>query len=47
MEDIKQGTLGDCYFLTSIATLTEYPNLIYQMFKTKEINSEGYFEIIY
>ena len=46
MEDIKQGTLGDCYFLASTAALTEYPNLIYQMFKTKEINSEGYFEII-
>ena len=46
-EDVIQGTLGDCYFLASVAALTEYPNLIYQMFKTKTINKEGYFEIIF
>ena len=46
-DDINQGILGDCYFLASVAALTEYPNLIYQMFKTKTINKEGYFEIIF
>lgn len=47
MADINQGSLGDCYFLASAAALTEYPKLIYKMFKTKEINKEGYFEIIF
>ena len=47
MADINQGTLGDCYFLASAAALTEFPNLVYKMFKTKGINKEGYFEIIF
>ena len=46
IEDINQGKLGDCYFLATLASLTNYPNLIYKMFKTKKINEEGYFEII-
>ena len=35
LNDINQGSLGDCYFLASIAALTKYPNLIYNMFKTR------------
>jgi len=26
--------------------MTEFPNLIYQVFRTKEANSEGYYEIV-
>ncbi|MCQ2820080.1 MAG: C2 family cysteine protease [archaeon] len=47
IDDVKQGTLGDCYFLSSVGALTEFPYLIYNMFITKEINKEGYFEIIF
>ena len=47
MADIKQGGLGDCYFLASIANLANYPSLIFRMFLTKTINEEGYFEISY
>ena len=46
ISEISQGSLGDCYFLASIASLTQYPKLIYQIFKTKNINNEGYFELI-
>ena len=46
LSEISQGSLGDCYFLASIASLTQYPKLIYQIFKTKNINNEGYFELI-
>jgi hypothetical protein len=46
-DDINQGILGDCYFLASVAALTEYPNLVYQMFRTKTINKEGFFELIF
>ena len=30
--DIKQGQIGDCYFLSSIAALSEYENRIRSMF---------------
>ena len=37
ISEISQGSLGDCYFLASIASLTQYPKLIYQIFKTKKM----------
>lgn len=46
VNDIKQGDLGNCYFLSSLAALTNFPNLIYQIFKTKTVNIYGYYEII-
>ena len=30
--DIKQGQLGDCYFLTSLACLAEYPERVKKLF---------------
>lgn len=44
--DIKQGSLGNCYFLSAIAALTEFPHLIYQIFRTKEVSPNGYYEIV-
>lgn len=38
--DIKQGELGDCYFLSSLAALAERPNLIQRLFSNKEISEE-------
>lgn len=35
-KDIKQGGLGDCYFLCSLAALAERENLITKLFETKE-----------
>ncbi len=31
-QDIKQGYLGDCYFLAGIAALAERPDRIYNLF---------------
>ena len=45
--DVQQGSLGDCYFLSSITALTEYPYLIKEKFRTTEFNQEGYYEIIF
>lgn len=44
--DIKQGNLGNCYFLSAIAAITEFPQLIYQIFRTKSINPNGLYEIV-
>ena len=43
--DIKQGNLGNCYFLSALASLTEFPNLIFKIFKTKEVSQTGLYEI--
>ena len=45
--DVQQGSLGDCYFLSSITALTEYPFLIREKFRTRKFNEEGYYEIVF
>ena len=45
--DIKQGSISNCYFLSSIAALTEFPELIYQKFITKKENEYGYYEMAF
>ena len=45
--DVQQGSLGDCYFLSSITALTEYPYLIREKFRTQTFNEEGYYEMIF
>ena len=30
--DIQQGSLADCYFLSSLAAISEYPNRIKKLF---------------
>ena len=39
--DIKQGYCGDCYFLSSISSLAEYPDRIKEIFITESINEAG------
>jgi hypothetical protein len=39
--DIVQGFCGDCYFLSSISSLAEYPERVEDIFLTKEINEAG------
>ena len=47
MGDVIQGQLGDCYFLSSVANLCKFPSLIMKLFKTKETNKDGFYEIIF
>lgn len=46
INDIKQGGIGNCYFISSLASLSIYPTVIYNLFRTYEINQEGYYEVI-
>ena len=39
--DIKQGQLGDCYFLSSLAALAEIPVRIERIFLQKERHQTG------
>ena len=47
VDDIKQGIIGDCYFLTALGNLCKFPGLILKIFKTKEVNKDGYYEVIF
>ena len=44
--DVTQGMIGDCYFISAVAALTEYPNLIFEKFRTREYNDIGYYEMV-
>lgn len=39
--DIKQGILGDCYFLSSCASIAENPERIKEIFISQNISPEG------
>ena len=39
--DIKQGQLGDCYFLSTLSALAEYPKRISRLFPETEANAQG------
>lgn len=41
--DIKQGALGDCYFLSVLSVLTEKPDRVRRLFETDQVNPEGIF----
>mmetsp|Transcript_19880 Transcript_19880/g.18896 ORF Transcript_19880/g.18896 Transcript_19880/m.18896 type:complete len:116 (+) Transcript_19880:100-447(+) len=43
--DIKQGYCGNCYFLSSISSLAEFPERVKAMFITQEINSAGCYAV--
>ena len=40
-KDIKQGKLGDCYLLSALAAISEYPFIIKRIFETTEESSYG------
>lgn len=43
--DIKQGYLPDCWFLSALSCLAERPALVKRLFITKEYNPEGIYRL--
>ncbi|KAL4483298.1 hypothetical protein ABPG72_007940 [Tetrahymena utriculariae] len=39
--DVKQGMLGDCYFIVCMIVLSQYPNVIKSLFKNQSYNEKG------
>ena len=46
VDDVKQGKIGNCYFLSAIAAMCEFPSLISQIIVTKEINKDSFYKVI-
>ena len=44
-QDIKQGRLGDCWFLSAISALAERPKLVRELFETEECYGEGIYHL--
>lgn len=44
-DDVNQGSVGNCYFLASLSALTEYDQLIVQIFRTLDVQGNGCYEI--
>ena len=43
--NVQQGSLGTCYFLETISTLSNYGQLLYQLFPNENINKNGIYEV--
>jgi len=44
-DDVRQGSIGNCYFMASISALTENPQIIAEIFRMHDIQENGYYEI--
>ena len=40
---VHQGALGDCWLLSSLASIAEFPGFIEGMFPVKELNTSGFY----
>lgn len=43
--DIMQGNLGDCYLLSAISALAEFPERVKKLFKIQSFNANGKYKI--
>ena len=43
--DIRQGKCGDCYYLSTLSSLAEFPERIKKIFITREVNDAGCYAV--
>jgi len=43
--DVKEGSLGDSWFVGAIATLADHPSLLEKLFVNKIYNEEGVYRV--
>jgi calpain-15 len=43
--DIKQGRLGDCWFMCALSSIAERPALVQRLFITKEVQPHGVYKV--
>ena len=46
IDDIKQGKIGNCYFLSAIAAMCEFPRLISQTIISKDVSEDGFYQVL-
>ena len=46
-DDVKQGSLGNCYLISVLAALSQRPQLIKNVFKSKVVNPDGFYELYF
>lgn len=47
IEDVKQGQIGNCYLISVLASLSQRPDLIFNVFKSRTVNPDGYYELYF
>lgn len=47
LNDINQGNVGNCYFISVLVSLINYQNVIKSIFKSMTINKNGYYELVF
>ena len=45
VDDVRQGYLGNCYLMSSLAAMTNIPQLICQLFRSFQLSKNGCYEI--
>ena len=44
-DDVRQGQIGNCYFMASISALTECPQILAEIFRQHKVQNNGRYEI--
>lgn len=47
VNDIKQGNCGDCYYLSCLSSIAEYPERIKKIFINEEVNKQGVYAVTF
>ena len=43
--DLRQGSIGDCWLITAMSSIAEFPSLVQRLFKQQELASDGRYDI--